>query len=48
MTRLGAWGWVRKGAEEQRLGVDREQQGILELGFRGSRMSKNGLFWTYK
>jgi len=27
------------GAEEQRLGVYREQQGILELSFRGSRMS---------
>lgn len=47
MTGLGAWGWERKGgAEEQSLGVYREQQSILELGFRGSRMSKNGLFWT--
>lgn len=39
MTRLGAQGWKRKEVgEEQRIGVYRGQQGILELCVRGSRM----------
>lgn len=50
MSNGQAWGMEmgeRKGrAEEQRHRVYQGQQGILELNFRGSRMSKDDIFWT--